>query len=426
MARRVSCVAALIGMVCAALMQAQSDPGPRSAPTSEPKPIAGLSDEDLAAFRAGLARFRQVYSVSGTEEGAPGVGLGPRFNLNSCAGCHAHPVTGGASPWQNPQIAVAKENGAQNTIPAFVKLDGPIRVVRYAIGPNGQPDGGVHDLFTVTGRADAKGCTLSQPNFAAAVSIQNAFFRIPTPVQGAGLIEAISEASIMSNLRAGRGEKNALQIAGHENRSASDGTITRFGWKAQNKSLVAFAAEALNVEQGVTNDEFPHEREDTPGCLFNPGPEDRTTASLVADFMRYLAPPEPAAPTPSSEQGRAVFSNIGCAECHTPTLLTGKTKSAALSEKQVALYSDLALHNMGTGLEDFIDQGRGRGRDWRTAPLWGLGQRIYLMHDGRTTDLAEAIKQHGSNGSEGVKVVAGYQALSVEDKQALLNFLRSL
>jgi len=448
-------LAGAIGLVAAVSLAAETDPGPQ--------PLAGLTAAELGSFTQGMARFREVASVKGTEPGATGAGLGPRFNMSSCAGCHAHPSAGGTSPSQNPQIAVAKEYGASNTIPSFLKLDGPIRVVRFARaiggrgpgggpppgrgggpfgppagagrgGPAGPPDGGVHDLFVVTGRKDADGCNIAQPNFDLAVSERNAFFRIPTPLYGAGLIEAISEASIMNNLRSDRVLKDSLGIGGHENRNQNDGTITRFGWKAQDKSLVSFAGEALNVEEGVTNELFPHEREDTPGCVFNATPEDHAVrggsgvsqVSAVSEFMRFLAPPSPGPSTESTERGKRAFAAIGCATCHTPNLRTGKSDVAAMNEKWVPLYSDLALHDMGPGLEDFIDQGQARGRDWRTAPLWGLGRRIYLMHDGRTIDLAQAIREHGTPGSEGYQTTAKFQALSADEKQDLLNFLRSL
>jgi CxxC motif-containing protein (DUF1111 family) len=142
--------------------------------------------------------------------------------------------------------------------------------------------------------------------------------------------------------------------------------------------------------------------------------------------MRFLAPPSPGPGTESTERGWQTFTQIGCATCHTPNLRTGKSDIPALNERWVPLYSDLALHDMGPGLEDFIDQGEARGRDWRTAPLWGLGQRIYLMHDGRTTDLAQAIREHGTAGSEGYRTTARFESLTVREKQDLLNFLRSL
>src|SRR5438034_1353978 len=132
---------------------------------------------------------------------------------------------------------------------------------------------------TITGRTDAPGCSIAQPNFAA--SPDNVIFRIPTPTFGAGLIQSIPDTTILLNKTANSSAKAALFIAGHENREGNAGTITRFGWKAQNKSLVIFSAEAYNVKQGVTNELFPQERDETPGCLFNATPEDHTNYELT-------------------------------------------------------------------------------------------------------------------------------------------------
>jgi len=429
---------------------AQTDPGPRGGPPSAGAPLPGLTAGELAYFTDGLSRFREVDSVTGTQPGATSNGLGPRFNLNSCAGCHAQPALGGSSPSPNskqvaavnPQIAVATNFGATNTIPAFIQPNGPVRVVRFVRNPDGTPDGGVHDLFTITGRSDAVGCKIAQPDFATAVAQQNAIFRIPTPVFGAGLLEMIPETTILTNLAANGPQKAQLGIGGFVNRNGNDGTITRFGWKAQNKSLLLFAGEAYNVEIGVTNDLFPNERDETPGCVFNGIAEDhfdRTatspTAALsdiigFAEFMRDLAPPAPAPPQgpqgQSAGHGSQVFAQIGCALCHTPVLQTGLSQSAAMSNKPVQLFSDLAVHNMGSGLADGITQGLATGNYFRSAPLWGLGQRIFFLHDGRTTDLAQAIEQHSSAGSEANGVVQNYNSLPPQSKQDLLNFLRSL
>lgn len=105
---------------------------------------------------------------------------------------------------------------------------------------------------------------------------------------------------------------------------------------------------------------------------------------------------------------------------------SGNAGSAALSNKPVNLYSDLALHNMGRGLNDGITEGLARGGDWRTAPLWGLGQRLFFLHDGRAADLATAVAAHSSPGSEADQVISNYNALSADAKQDLLNFLHSL
>jgi CxxC motif-containing protein (DUF1111 family) len=338
----------------------------------------------------------------------------------------------------NPQVAVATLFGAQNAIPPFIQQSGPVRVVRFQRHADGTPDGGVHDLFVISGRSDAVGCKIAQPDFATAVAQNNTSFRIPTPLFGAGLVESIPDAAIVANLAANGAAKTALGISGRVNRNGNDGTITRYGWKAQNKSPLLFAGEAYNVEQGVTNELFPTERDETPGCAFNAAPEDftnltatTTTATMsdvvaFAEFMRYLAPPPPPQLNASAQRGSQVFAQIGCILCHTQTLQTGNTGSAALSNRPVQLFSDLAIHNMGQGLNDNITQGLAQGSDWRTAPLWGLGGRLFFLHDGRAADIPTAIEAHSSAGSEATQVVNGYNALNAQQKQDLLNFLKSL
>lgn len=152
--------------------------------------------------------------------------------------------------------------------------------------------------------------------------------------------------------------------------------------------------------------------------------------------MRFLAPPSPSNDTPggaaSIANGKSLFQNMGCAACHTPALATGNSSVAALRNQTVNLYSDLLLHNMGPVLADDVAQAQAGPDEFRTAPLWGLGQRIFFLHDGRTKDLLEAIDAHGGaadrafKASEANGVVANFQRLSETQKQDVLNFLRSL
>jgi CxxC motif-containing protein (DUF1111 family) len=243
----------LLASVCCL---AQTDPGPRGGAASAGGPFSTLSANEVAFFTSALAVFREVDSVSGTITGEPGVGLGPTFNMNSCSGCHAQPATGGTSPATfspqvpvpNPQIAVATLDGATNTIPSFISASGPVREARFiAVDPtqlNSPLDGGVHGLFTIKGRRDAPGCNLAQPDFNFQLANANVSFRIPTPVFGLGLIENTPDATLQANLAANASQKSALGIGGRLNTTGNDGTVTRFGWKAQNKSLEIFAGEA--------------------------------------------------------------------------------------------------------------------------------------------------------------------------------------
>jgi CxxC motif-containing protein (DUF1111 family) len=437
------------------------DPGVRGGQAGAGGPLPGLTADETTFFQDGQGRFAEIEVVRGGSNN----GLGPRFNSNQCFACHAQPNMGGSSPAQNPLIAVATLDGAKNVIPWFITPNGPVREARFKES-NGVSDGEVHNLFVITGRSDAAGCNIAQPSFLPAgnpVTGQggnpNIIFRIPTPVFGAGLIEAIPDSAIIANMQANATEKSALGISGHPNailsgnvnRSANDGTITRFGWKAQNKSLLMFASEAYNVEMGISNQLFPQERDETPSCLFTATPNDTlnfttpaTTATAnpavisdieaFANFMRMLAPPTPAPDTPSTANGRAAFIKVGCAHCHTPSLTTGKmiasgsstVPSAALSNQTANIYSDLLVHRMGEGLADGITQGGAGPDEFRTAPLWGLGQRIFFLHDGRTSNLAEAIRAHQSRGSEANKVIEQFNKLSTQEQQEIIDFLRAL
>lgn len=413
-----------------------TDPGVRGGAAGAGGPLPGLTVKETKFFNSGLDEFSEVEAV--------GNGLGPRFNSNSCSSCHAQPAIGGTSPSVNPQVAVASLNGATNQVPFFITLNGPVLEARFKFNPDGTRDGGVHDLFVITGRSDAGGCAITQPDFNAAFSADNLIFRTPTPLFGAGLLEVIRDSTIIANMNANGPAKLALGISGHENREGNAGTITRIGWKAQNKSLQIFAGEAYNVEQGVTNELFQNERDETPGCASNGIPEDVTNYELTqpqkivnnvesfTSFMRFLAPPTPAPPSPSTNNGRTLFSSIGCAQCHTPSLTTGPSSTAALSNKVANLFSDLVLHNMGPGLGDNIVQGNAGLDEFRTAPLWGLGQRRFFLHDARTSDLVVAIQAHKSLGngvfqsSEANTVIDNFNLLSEPQKQDILNFLRGL
>ena len=416
------------------------DPGVRVGPSGAGGPIAGLSESEGKFFEAGLGDF--------AEPDGTGEGLGPRMNLDSCSGCHLQPEVGGTSPFVNPQVAFANKMNATNTVPSFITANGPVREARFVRNPDGTPDGGVHALFTVTGRDDAPGCMLVQPAFEQELANRNVIFRIPTPTYGAGLIEEIPDSTIAANRVANASTKRLFGISGRVNRNGNDGTITRFGWKAQNKSLLLFSGEAYNVEMGITNELFQTERDETPTCQFTTGPNTVTnttgatpqeTISAIEKFtffMRFLAPPAPSPDTPggaaSIATGKTLFSQIGCALCHTPTLHTGNSTVAALGNQTVNLYSDLLVHDMGIGLADGVSQGRAGPREFRSAPLWGLGKRVFFLHDGRTSDLVEAIEAHRSGNvffgtaSEANLVISIYSVLLEGQKQDLLNFLRSL
>jgi CxxC motif-containing protein (DUF1111 family) len=278
-------------------------------------------------------------------------------------------------------------------------------------------------------------------------------------------VEAIPDVVLRANLTADAARKNTLGIRGTFNTSGNDGTITRFGWKAQNKSLLVFSGEAYNVEMGISNEMFtqdrPNPEEEVQGrglpanCLNLGGngyPEDTTNftntsgtagttaanATILSDveafaqFMRLLAPPVPSTTTPggatSINNGRNLFTSIGCAVCHTPSInRTQPSKiTGSLGSQTVSAFSDFEIHHMGTRLADNVSQGNAGGDQFRTAPLWGLGQRAFFLHDGSQTSVYSAIDSHRSNGSEASQCATNYFSLSTTQQQDVLNFLRSL
>ena len=473
-------------------------------PAITPHPVTGakINKNELASFQEGINRAGQLESTCDTcadvTDGSPVNGLGeldprfPQFHTNSnglgarhngdqCMLCHAQPVLGGsggfivpnpgqgsALPPENPQFRlVPLRFGKQNIVPRFEEQYGPIREVRFKFRPDGQRDGGVHQLWTVRGINNDRSisnCTIAQPDFATEYAAGNLAFRIPLQMFGLGLIESIQDREILDRQSASAAERARFGIAGHPNRSGNDGTITRFGWKAQNKSLVVFAGEAYNVEMGITNEVFPQATEEDPNCngAGKPAPNDvlRTSSDdtgnqafnnplhILPDWMqftllmRFMDAPQPdPRPSASAVRGKQVFGAIGCALCHTPQMQTAPAmNSPVLQNRPVNLYSDLLLHHMGAGLADNIIQGAAGPDEFRTQPLWGVGRRIFFLHDGRTSNLVDAIQAHQSvaappvpgqqlpalTPSEANTTVEMFNHLTVSDQQAVIDFLRSL
>jgi CxxC motif-containing protein (DUF1111 family) len=459
------------------------------------------------------AVFGQLTSVNGAVDPASGnptlAGLGPAFNGTSCFMCHSQPAIGGSSPGvgtpgftQNPQLTVAKDFGAANPedYSAFLQPNGPVREVRFILDETDRNrralDGGVHGLFTIQGRIDAPaGCTAAQPDITTQLANNNVIFRIPTPTFGLGLVENVSDEDLISNASS----ENSLNPSvknGVLNRSGNDGTVARFGWKAQNKSLLVFAGEAANAEMGMTNELFPNERASGTNCATNQLPEDQTrdafptgktpqdVATFVSSsienftiFMRLNGAPSQcdfasgvdsagnALCNPlgdSAQNGLKTFNAIGCSTCHTQNFTTKPSNVDGLSNRTFQPFSDFAVHHMGVTLADGVTQGLAGPDQFRTAPLWGLGQRLFFLHDGRTADLKQAILAHASSssvcfttaatqvftvtfplnnnatapfnpqsttlscGSEANGVIDKFKGLTVAQQQDLLNFLRSL
>ena len=476
-------------------LQQQGIPIPHP-PLISPNPTTGVpvNPNELASFEEGILRAGQLESTcdecADVTDGSPVTGLGeldpmfPQFHTNSnglgarhnadqCFVCHAQPQLGGSGGYivpnpgdptpqqaENPQFRLVPHRyGRQNNVPSFEKQFGPSREVRFKYNPDGTRDGGVHQLWTVRGSTNdptIPNCALTQPDFEAQYKAGNLAFRIPLQMTGLGLMESIQDREILAQHDATATLRAPLGIAGHPNRSGNDGTITRFGWKAQNKSITIFAGEAYNVEVGITNEVFPTPTEEDPACQGpeKPAPNDVTRTDsddhknqwfdnplhILPDWMQFQVmmrftdgpAPDPN-PSDSAKRGKAIFANVGCALCHTPQMQTAPVmNSPVLQDRPVNLYSDLLVHHMGSKLADDIVQGHAGPDEFRTTPLWGVGQRIFFIHDGRTTDLLKAIRDHSSPAlsqypaSEANGVVHKFNHLSPADQQAILDFLRSL
>ncbi len=504
-----SLLAVVLLSLVASLASAQKDPGVRKGPASAGTPLNNLTPIELNMFFEGFQRTVQLEAVcddctdvtlgSYTDPAKANLvtqtnssGLGVRFNGDQCSSCHNQPAVGGSGGFMvpNPQAApnlqrppenpmfdlIPHRKGATNAVPSFIQQYGPIREVRFARKPDGAPDGGVHQLFTVVGRSDifpagqentCSNAVLPQTDFESQYRAGNLRFRIPLQLFGLGILDGIQDREILGRHAATASVRQLFGIQGVPNRSGNDGTITRFGWKAQNKSIAIFSGEAYNVEMGVTNDLFTQATDESPLCTADKSepnditrldPDDTRNQSFynpqheIADwlmfavFMRFLDAPQPVAFTDSAQHGQQLFGTgpdnpgVGCVLCHTATMNTpARSETHALENLTVHPYTDLLIHHMGSGLADDITQGQATGDMFRTTPLWGVGQRMFFLHDGRTSDLLQAIQAHASGGddsrsmrhspygpSEANAVVRKFNALGPKDQQSVLDFLRSL
>jgi CxxC motif-containing protein (DUF1111 family) len=373
-------------------------------------PLPGLTAEELAAFIHGDEAFGRAFT--------PAEGLGPIFNNVSCAACHSGDGRG------------RPENG----------------FFRFSVGADLVPELGGPQ---VQNRAIAGAVAEELPP-----GVQSSF-RLPPPVFGVGLIEAIPEATILSHADPADADGDGISgrpnyvvpadfvpdtepggFVADEEFPAGVVRLGRFGRKAQVSSLLLQVAKAYHEDMGVTNDFLPVENVnrqvsralEAADRVVDPELSESELRAVLA-YIRMLAPPAPGAMTAERVVGEQVFHMIGCAQCHVPELRTGASTIAALSDQPVRLYSDLLLHDMGDALADNRPDGDANGREWKTAPLWGLrvmrrflNGDAFLMHDGRARSVEEAILLHGG---EAAAALAGYQALSVADRAALLDFVES-
>jgi mono/diheme cytochrome c family protein len=323
-------------------------------------------------------------------EFTPAQGLGPLFNRQSCVACHQTPSIGGMG-WDG--LALVRRVGRFDggSFDPLIGRGGPVARERSVA------ELGVScDLAT------------GPPPDANLISLRN------TPaLYGLGLVDAIPDSVIQANAVASgtRGRPNMVRDALGKER------VGRFGWKADTASLEQFVGEAFRNELGITNPYAPADlvaHGDRCGATAASLKDDGAIVRAVTAYIASL-PPLPSSVGPRHRAGRALFSAIGCAACHTPTL--------SANGINVELYSDLLLHDLGPAMDDRVVQGQATGKDWRTSPLWGLSSRERFLHDGRATSIESAIRAHGGEGEEAVKA---FRQLEWQERAALFAFLLSL
>src|SRR5712691_5107670 len=356
-------------------------------------PLPGITGGEFEEFRLGLGDFTEVETVED--------GLGPAFNGSSCAVCHSVPAIGGAGVVAEVRAARRNERGE------FVELV--------------PKSGSLFQTFSIPPHT----CQPVIPPEANVIAR-----RVPIPLFGAGLVEAIPDEVLLALDDAG--DRDGDGVSGRAAVIVDIATgrrrVGRFGWKAQHATLLAFGADAYRNEMGITNDLFPDEvafgisTEQMKLCDRIPDPEDRPDPRTrrrgidnFESFMKFLAPVGRGPIDDIARAGEAVFGTVGCAACHVPSLKTGPSANPLFNNKVVPLFSDLLLHDVGTG--DGIRQEAATPQEFRTPALWGLRLRRPLMHDGTAATIEDAIGRHDN---EAAAARNRFLALSAEQRAALL------
>jgi len=362
-------------------------------------PLTGITPTEFSEFRLGLDDFTEVETA---EEG-----LGPAYNGTSCAVCHNVPTIGGGGVILELRAGYRDSAGAHT-------------------GLNPAGDTLIHLLST-----PAHACQVQMPDDVTVIAR-----RAPIPLFGAGLVEAIPDETLLAledpvdRDRDGVSGRAAIvvDIASGQRR------VGRFGWKAQHATLLAFGADAYRNEMGITNDLFPQESAfgisvaQMRSCDPFPDPEDkrdphtgRRGIDNFESFMRFLAPVSRSHVDDTTLAGERLFAAIGCAACHVRQLTTGPSAHPAFNRRSIDLFSDLLLHDVGTG--DDIQQAAAEPGEIRTPALWGLRFRRPFLHDGSAVTIADAVERHAG---EADLARRGFQRLTPDDRMRLLAFLRSL
>ena len=389
-------ICVLLAVGCADLLTTEPAQGERF-----DQPLEGLDNGELGDFQDGQIQFRRAFTIA--------EGLGPIFNNVSCASCHSGDGRGMPA---NILTRFSRESDLA------LDLGGP-QIQDKAI-PGATPE------------ALPSGVLVSR--------------RLPPPVFGVGLIEAVSEAAILAG--EDPSDTNGDGISGRANwltppayvpdteiGGGAGPRVGRVGRKAQVTSLLQQTVDAYHQDVGITTS-YRSGDNDNPiapsvnGADQAPDPElGDGPVNDVMQYMRMLAPPSPGSATEARIRGEALFTQVRCAGCHTPSLRTGPHEIEALAERDIYVYSDFLLHDLGEELADHRPDASASGTEWRTAPLWGLRitreflqGELFLLHDGRARSVGEAIRLHGG---EAAASRDAFLALPTGDQSALIDFVES-
>lgn len=399
------------------------------------QPLTGLAGAPRTQYLVGQGLF-DVDWVAAPSGSADRDGLGPTFNALSCRACHlrngrgAPPADG--EPLVSALLRVSAPDGAPHAVYgdqiqpraiAGVPAEGAVRL-RYTAVPGAFDDGAPYELLQP---AVELALALGDPG-ELAVSVRTAQATI-----GQGFLEAIPAAAILA--RADPDDTDGDGVSGRA-RWLDGPELGRFGWKAGQPTVAAQNAAALIGDLGITT--AAHPAENCPpaqtACAAAPaGGAPELDATRVAALRAFVVGTSvPARRDPGAlavRRGKRLFHDIGCAACHTPSWRTAASDFPAIGDQLIWPYTDLLLHDLGDALADHRAEGTATGREWRTAPLWGLGLyeitggHVRLLHDGRARGVVEAILWHGG---EAAAAAARFRALSSADRAALAAFLHSL
>jgi CxxC motif-containing protein (DUF1111 family) len=405
-------------------------------------PAANLSAEEIEAHRQADVVFESIFV---TAPSAVNGGLGPIFNQNSCASCHAK---NGRSAFPTSEdlggllFRLSSEGVGAHGEPLAVANFGDQLQTKAIYGK--QPEGNVQISFSyMDGKfPDGQSYTLRKPNYTISqtYTLMPAHTqispRIAPPVFGLGLLEAIPEAEILKNVD--EVDANQDGVSGRANyvwsHEQQKNMLGRFGWKANQPTLYQQTASAYLGDMGITSPLFKEEsfknQVQHDGLADDPEIDDKTL-KLATYYTQSLAVPASRRQKESEiQKGRSLFKQVGCETCHRASFVTSpQAQFPFLSDQTIYPYTDLLLHDMGEELADNRPDFLASGREWRTPPLWGIGLtevvsgHTHFLHDGRARTLQEAILWHGG---EAEKSLTQYKKLSKKERDMVLAFLNTL